>query len=347
MPTRKKDGDKPDVVAMGILDSLKSYPSVLKHLGQSWAEESAKGKPLSHPLGKRLQAGEQFLFHLEDLECLLKTAEDVQGFAKLIRKLKAAGNAHEYFDYIHELHTCNLFLAAGYRNINLGLEDQLHKRPDMWVQVGGHPLNVEVTRIHALTPRQAKYEERINRLAKKVSQIPSPFYVGFHPWEEYGDDQIEIVARIIEQKIQEYLASGLSKPLESYLNSGPHFTMHTSRKGPLFAGKPETIFRVGSIQVFLTGEGKEEQKIQDVLPRKYRKFRQGELNLLVTWLSSDPLEEAAQNIEDILQEERPNLGAVVLASSWSGRSKVFKNPKAETQLPAAVLQVIGQLWPRT
>jgi|SRR5712692_2622702 len=327
---------------VSIRKSLTGFPLVLKYLGEAWQREDRKGRQIQHPLGRRLQAGERVLSHLPELEQLLKDAEDVRGFQKLVKKLADARGTNQYLDSFTELYTCALFLQAACEDVDVGLEDGVRKRSDLQVRIDNQAVNVEVTRVHAPTERQARYEKRIELLVEEMAKIPSNLYITFRPHEEYDDEQVVMIAQIIRAKIEEYSSAGIQEPIEHFLSVIPPFTMETSLKGPHLARRPETIFRVGSSLVFLAGEGKEARRIREAVTEKYGKFLAGEPNVLVVLLASEPLEEAAQDLPNLFEGGWSKLGAVVLLSSW-GRSRVVHNANAETPLTDEVMRALRRM----
>ena len=321
---------------------LAKYPVVQEHLAPYLVQDGRR----RHPITRRLAAGQDLRSFLVRFDELLKRGSAARGFTRLSRKLGTAKDESAFFDYFTELEVCVRFIDMGNVDIDVACEDGLRKQPDMVVAVDGLAIHVEVTRLHAIMPRQQAYISRLNRLCHEMCSIESPFYVTFFPEAEYDDTQVSDIASVIRRQLNVYLVSESVTPTTTLnLNSDrPPFSMSTSLKGGYCYNHSGTAFKVGTDLVFPSEDGREARKLLDAVGKKYSKFDPGMLNVLVIHLPSDVLEEAAQVVGSMFDSERPNLSGVVLLSDWgSGRSRILPNPQAQPLLPGPMLAVLEEL----
>jgi hypothetical protein len=318
------------------------YPALKRHFLP--ALERARN-PLAHPLISRLttrgMVGIQVLSVLEDL---VTSAEGVNGFAQLIRKLAIATTPAAFWSVVTELAVISRLVRIGGTSVGL-VPTANTGRPDAVATLADHPVYVEITRLTSMNPRQRAQDDRLAELAAAVEGTQSPFYVTFVPEGEYSDEDIDTMAAIIRDnvtalQVADTLVAGAAETLTF---SAPSFGLRVSLKGSETADRPGTPFSLSGMPVLKSPDGRDERRLLDTIVAKYRQCVADALNAIVIHTVSDGLDGAAQTLKVLTESPRPNLSAVVLLSSWPGRSRVLPNGNARLTVPSQVLEKLEHL----
>ncbi len=324
---------------MNLAALFSGYPALTRHLLP--ALERGRNAA-THPLVSRLSARGMVGAHaMRVLDMLVASAEPAARFDRLIRKLAGAPNPAAFWSAVIELTVISRLVRVGAMDVGV-VPTEDAGRPDAVATLAGHNVYFEVTRLTGVNPQQREQNGRLAALAASVEAIESPFYVTFVPAGPYDDAGIAEIVSTIRTALAAVGAAGTlaAGAAETFTFASPPFGMYVSLKGARTSARPGTRFRLSGAPVFESSDRRDERKLLDTIVGKYRQCVAGALNVIVIHNVSDGLDEAAQTLQFLAESPRSNLSAVVLLSSWAGRSRVLPNADARPAATPLLLETL-------